>query len=388
MALARRLVQRGAPALLNLTYAVPSVQRRGPGGASSGDGYTLLSFTPAHAALGGLLLGLAAAGKLLTTGRILGISGAVKGLVTGDTAGWRFAFLAGLGLGGVLLTGLLPSAFEAIPASFPMWRATLAGLLVGLGAALGNGCTSGHGICGSARLSLALPSLPELQLAATIAAVGVATFSLLSSAAAKLSRPSAASLAVADLTVLSKSAATPSTPSSAPVARSQSGPQQPSSVKALEWAAEATAGTVFALGLGLSGMMHPSKVAGFLSVTSPAWDLSLPFVMGSAVLVSLLAFQGVLRGGLISRPACCPKFQLPTSSVIDPKLIAGGILFGAGWGLAGMCPGPALVAAVSGDPAVLAYLGGMVGGFLLESRVGQMVAEAQRRAAKQGAERA
>ncbi|GFR50741.1 hypothetical protein Agub_g13007, partial [Astrephomene gubernaculifera] len=102
---------------------------------------------PATAALGGLLLGLATAGKLLLTGRVLGISGAVKGLTAGDPAPWRFAFLMGLSLGAVAMTGMLPSAFETLPASFPVWRAALAGLLVGVGSSMGNGCTSGHGIC-------------------------------------------------------------------------------------------------------------------------------------------------------------------------------------------------------------------------------------------------
>ncbi|PNH13000.1 hypothetical protein TSOC_000009 [Tetrabaena socialis] len=78
-----------------------------------------LHFTPLHAVLGGLVLGAAAAGKLLTTGRVLGISGTVRGFVTNDFAPWRFAFIAGLAAGSALLSVLLPGAFEFMRASCP-----------------------------------------------------------------------------------------------------------------------------------------------------------------------------------------------------------------------------------------------------------------------------
>ena len=95
--------------------------------------------------LGGLSLGVLAVGKLLVSGRILGISGAVKGVVLGDTAPWRYLFLAGLLAGGVALTALYPAAFEAFPAAISLQRYVASGLLVGVGTSLGNGCTSGHG---------------------------------------------------------------------------------------------------------------------------------------------------------------------------------------------------------------------------------------------------
>lgn len=71
----------------------------------------------------------------------------------------------------------------------------------------------------------------------------------------------------------------------------------------------------------------------------------------------------------LPKPLFCPSFQIPTSNVIDAKLIAGGLLFGGGWGLAGICPGPALVAAVTGDVHVLSFLGAMLGGMWLESHL-------------------
>ena len=98
-------------------------------------------------------------------------------------------------------------------------------------------------------------------------------------------------------------------------------------------------GLLFGLGLLLSGMTDPGKVLGFLDLFGQ-WDPSLAFVMGGAILVGFFAFALAKKrttsflGGAL---------RLPTSDVIDKRLVIGGLLFGAGWGLAGFCPGPALV---------------------------------------------
>lgn len=112
------------------------------------------NFTPVASALGGALIGLSASIVLLYAGKVAGISGIVGGLLGGKPAdsAWRFAFLGGLlvaGLGGVLLA---PQAL-ANNSDRPLPALILAGLLVGFGTRLGNGCTSGHGICGLSRLS-------------------------------------------------------------------------------------------------------------------------------------------------------------------------------------------------------------------------------------------
>jgi len=111
-------------------------------------------FTPVAATLGGLLLGIASSLLFVANGRILGISGIVGKipLTTGSDRSWRLVFLAGLLTGGVALLGfdrsmLAFASEQTVPASIA------AGLLVGFGTRLGNGCTSGHGLCGVARLS-------------------------------------------------------------------------------------------------------------------------------------------------------------------------------------------------------------------------------------------
>ncbi len=123
---------------------------------------------------------------------------------------------------------------------------------------------------------------------------------------------------------------------------------------------EFAAGLLFGIGLLLSGMTDPGKVQGFLDLAG-AWDPSLAFVMGGGVLVGLIAFSAAKkrRASVLGAP-----FHWPQMTQIDKPLVIGSLLFGIGWGLAGFCPGPALVALASGyDKAlvfVLAMLLGMV----------------------------
>lgn len=114
----------------------------------------MTEFTPIASTLGGLLIGAASAAMLAFNGRIAGISGIVGGIV-GDAAGgrgWRIAFLLGLLGGGLLGYAWMPAQFGTTPPAGVPWL-ILAGLLVGIGTRLGGGCTSGHGVCGIARLS-------------------------------------------------------------------------------------------------------------------------------------------------------------------------------------------------------------------------------------------
>ncbi|MGL5335249.1 MAG: DUF6691 family protein, partial [Enterovibrio sp.] len=99
------------------------------------------------------------------------------------------------------------------------------------------------------------------------------------------------------------------------------------------------AGLIFGVGLLISGMANPAKVIGFLDITH-VWDPSLAFVMGGAISVGFVAFRLVKKR---SHSVFGGAINLPTSKQIDKRLIGGAILFGIGWGLAGICPGPALV---------------------------------------------
>lgn len=120
------------------------------------------------------------------------------------------------------------------------------------------------------------------------------------------------------------------------------------------------AGLLFALGLGISGMTQPAKVVGFLDITG-AWKPELAFVMGGAIAVHLLAYRLVPK---MERPLFEPRFGVPSRRDIDPRLIGGAVLFGAGWGLGGYCPGPGLVSLASGSWQAIVFVGAMVVGMM------------------------
>lgn len=124
---------------------------------------------------------------------------------------------------------------------------------------------------------------------------------------------------------------------------------------------EFVAGLLFGLGLLLSGMSDPGKVLGFLDLLG-SWDPSLALVMAGAILVGMLAFTVAKKrtinflGGAL---------HLPTANQIDRRLVIGALLFGAGWGLAGFCPGPSLVSMFTGQPKAAVFVLAMVIGMLL-----------------------
>jgi len=124
-------------------------------------------------------------------------------------------------------------------------------------------------------------------------------------------------------------------------------------------------GLIFGLGLIAGGMTDPAKVKGFLDLFG-AWDPSLALVMGGAIAVGVFAFATAARR---KTSWSGEAIDLPSSTAIDGRLIAGGALFGVGWGVAGFCPGPALVAASSGSLAALVFVAAMLAGMVIHDRV-------------------
>ena len=118
------------------------------------------------------------------------------------------------------------------------------------------------------------------------------------------------------------------------------------------------AGLVFGIGLILSGMANPAKVLGFLDLFG-RWDPSLAFVIGGAVAVSAVAFFIARRRSVSLLGAA---LKLPTARQIDRRLVIGSVLFGIGWGIAGFCPGPALVALGMGEAKAMIFMVAMLAG--------------------------
>lgn len=127
------------------------------------------------------------------------------------------------------------------------------------------------------------------------------------------------------------------------------------------------AGALFGAGLLVSGMTRPDKVVGFLDLGG-SWDPSLAFVMAGAAMVYALLFR-VIRMRR-QEPWFDIAFHVPTRRDLDAPLIIGAAIFGAGWGLGGLCPGPALVAAASGSGSALAFVAAMLVGMFLQHRAG------------------
>ena len=120
------------------------------------------------------------------------------------------------------------------------------------------------------------------------------------------------------------------------------------------------AGLVFGLGLIVSGMANPAKVLGFLDLTG-RWDPSLALVMAGAIIISFFAFLVAQKR---TRSLIGADMRLPGGRQIDRRLVVGGLLFGIGWGIAGFCPGPGLVALGMGEVKALVFVASMLTGMI------------------------
>jgi uncharacterized membrane protein YedE/YeeE len=112
-------------------------------------------------------------------------------------------------------------------------------------------------------------------------------------------------------------------------------------------------------------MINPTRVLGFLDLAG-SWDPTLALVMAGALVVATPMFRWVLR---LTAPLAAPSFHLPTQTRIDAPLIAGAAVFGVGWGLAGLCPGPAIAGLVTGSPKIMLFLVTMIAGQWAAARV-------------------
>jgi len=322
------------------------------------------SFEVALALVGGLLIAGVSSVAFMGYGRITGLSGIFYSNITGNCFNsaslWRLGFLFGLVLAAVLPTVFLPDGLplaghvvhffdpvSTLEARLPLSTAVSAGLLVGVGTMVGSGCTSGHGVCGLPRLApRSFIAVGTFMATGLIVATTQYTASPIVSEAAhndtNLSLSAcllfAIVLLVFKVTALYQFATNP--------------------YAAIDMCISAVLGLLFGFGLLISGMARQSKVLGFLTL-SDHWDPSLAFVMFEAVLFNLFTFQYTLSLGksLTGRPL--PSFP----SVIDWKVVIGPAIFGAGWGLSGLCPGPALMNLFRSDNIVVfvvALAGGQV----------------------------
>ena len=135
-------------------------------------------------------------------------------------------------------------------------------------------------------------------------------------------------------------------------------------------------GLLFGVGLIVSAMTDPGKVIGFLDITG-SWDPSLAFVMAGAIVVGFFAFRSAQRR---TRTLLRSPMQLPQRRDIDARVIVGSVAFGVGWGLAGFCPGPALVSLGSGQDKAAVFVAAMLFGMFVYTVVERLIHEPRRRA--------
>lgn len=121
-------------------------------------------------------------------------------------------------------------------------------------------------------------------------------------------------------------------------------------------------GLLFGAGLALSGMINPARVLGFLDLAG-TWDPTLAFVLAAALVPSALAYALVRR---MKRPLMADEFCIPQNRTIESRLVAGAALFGVGWGLVGLCPGPAIAGLVLGHWQTWLFVAAMVAGMWLQ----------------------
>lgn len=347
--------------------------------------------------VGGMLIGLSAGTLLLGNGRILGASGIVRSILhqspkstvflSTSNNGWKVHFLAAFTLASELYHRYsTESSASSSTATDPVGSAAfvvsetgfaVAGFLVGLGTTMGSGCTSGHGICGLARFS-------KRSLAAVLAFMGAG---ILTSTMCDPGCPAAPWLRnymktkAADqqetATVVSKWIGTMVT--GVLVAASgfdaicrpscegrntnenteqQQQQQQHWRTTIVSW----VSGGLFSLGLAIGGMIDSQKIVGFLDakgLSNGTWDPTLIFVMVGGLLVSTISYQFVpgynklINGPTLDLAWSGAAFEVPSNMVIDKKLLLGAAIFGFGWGIGGICPGPAVYLGITGNASVI-----------------------------------
>lgn len=217
----------------------------------------------------------------------------------------------------------------------------VAAWLVGVGTALANGCTSGHGVCGLSRLSKrSFVAVITFFVAAVKTATTFHSSKLYSSSA--LDTPlSFSSEQIPPPDRLIPIAALLAMAFALPIAIKGISPSlKGSHHRLLREFLQYILGLTFAGGLLITEMANPAKTISFLDLGAKHWDPSLAFVFIGALPLAFFGFRPLLQG---AHPFLVPNHSLPTATDIDVRLIAGSILFGGGWGLLGLCPGPALV---------------------------------------------
>lgn len=345
--------------------------------------------------LGGVILGVSVSGYLLLTGKLTGISGIIENVVIADNESvWNWPYIAGLFSSGLILMVWKPEVFGA-QTTLSNQTIIAAALITGFGTRLANGCTSGHGLCGLSRLS-------PRSLVAVLSFMGsgaLTAYITRNTAVAELLKGSTADQSISnvqyDVTMTERIMFWLPTALSFAVSSAafsylyhgkykahkeslqkkekEEGLKHSQMDRLTHHLATYTCSMLFGLGLGISGMTNPERVVRFLDFAGSAgFDPTLMGVMGCGVLLNLAAFSYFKSKevqSLIPRECgteCLAKKihmgMVPANMKVDWKLVSGSLLFGMGWGLTGLCPGPALVSLAASIKSAALFVPFMLGG--------------------------
>jgi uncharacterized membrane protein YedE/YeeE len=309
-----------------------------------------------NAFIGGILIAAATSFNLLFKGRITGISGVVFGIATPMREGffWKVSFIIGLLFSTnfiYLMNSEYYETYEDFRNGLSLIGFLIAGFFVGFGTKLGNGCTSGHGVCGMSRISVRsiVASITFLSFGIGMAnwndyypmfikdigdkeyigekfiltdelkRIFLIIFGLLSG------------LIIVIGLILKKDI--------------------------YDFLISFIAGLLFGSGLSISGMVKRKKCINFLKFSSN-WDASLLILLITAVSINLVLFYLILKKK--EKPILAEKMELPKKSNIDWKLIVGAAVFGIGWGLSGLCPGALLANFINFTPYSLIFFATLI----------------------------
>lgn len=326
-------------------------------------------FTYVLTPLGSVLLFLGTTHYLSANGRILGCSGAISTTFLRPFSDGGESAIASVGilLAPAVVHFLLPELWPdyAVEGGVRLlgygWTEALAGLLVGLGTKFAAGCTSGHMLCGIPRLSLRSWISTGIFFSTAVATTNIAKTFPSTIGGLPPNALSGIPEGVSPLALLGTFFA-------APLLLAATSRLPASSASRL--VAACATGLTFGLGLMLSGMTSPNKILSFLSLRIPTFDPSLALVIAFAVIPNAIVWWSNSRlkraiTGDDKVPATLGgNISVVRSKVIDARLVLGSLLFGIGWGIAGICPGPGLIGAVANGIPGVAWLGSFLLGRL------------------------
>ena len=327
--------------------------------------------------IGGAIMALASSLHLYLEGKITGISGAIFRCLSLTDFGYNSSFIVGM----IFMSSFIKCFFDpfANPKTVdePRFVETtskfvgdlsvpgflIAGFLVGFGAKMANGCTSGHGVCG-------LPRLSKRSIVAIILFMifGIITatiryyvpFFVPNSYAYNVWESSFIYYFTLFLSFVGLGLNLWHS--------FKSGIQD----KVRDILVSFIIGSLFSFGLIQSGMLQRHVVIEFLTI-GKIWNIQLAFVLGTAVGINFFTFNYILNK--ITRPRYKEKYDLPTNTDVDNKLLVGAAIFGVGWGLGGICPGPAVIVCYLYCPQILAFFISLCAGKYIESIFDKQISE-------------